>query len=711
METRRPAPLGSAGENIRKFKKKQVEYFLKIADEVSGLREALGVDGKTTIASWLREDMGFSDEEADLFERCPSDVLARKSLLERSDITVNTLHAIINSNAETRSECFIRIARADLIDEAAIEAIRDARELQARSPEEIERQHRSEAFEKASLNFGSAAIARLEREAMNLLSLLEPDAGFDDVAAGKEVEPEERDHRIRQRAADLLGLVEDLFGSDHPPRHRLASQTAGSFYVLWPTKSTLPENASHVRERSVADTSITYAWYALKDLADGVIAEEHSSEGREGGWKGPHKCLEFLAGKRFSAISHASAWGSAPTLKESLTFVDIDAGFGGTALGLQAAGFRSAGVWVRDAAARVAMRVNRPSWQVRKRVDADFEAELLELSETRVVDLVTCGLPWHHYPDKKRIVESRSKAAEKAESAVKILRPRAFLFEAASEHFDSQLAKPFENLGYDVRWHLVDVSRFGVVQAKSRTVMVGARDGCLDGLSMPLVEPPVRRTLAEAIGDLVCGRDRDANAQEEARRPSQDVLAWIKLCTDDFPLAPELPSPHRIRRRKEWSLRGIDISEYADPTPTPYGLGSKAGFRLTSPMLARIQGFPDKWIVPDARSGAPQIADAFPPVAAKMVGLAIFSALTGAKFDQKLAAESSMLSYRRINVWKGDPAEWLTRPPSWLLSDPRLAFRESVGRQNIALRKARYDAERASSSAATGELSSKSTET
>ncbi|WP_027668921.1 DNA cytosine methyltransferase [Rhizobium leguminosarum] len=711
MDTPRPAPLGSAGENIRKFKKKQVEYFLKIADEVSGLREALGVDGKTAIASWLREDMGFSDEEADLFERCPSDVLARKRLLEKSDISVSTLHAIINSNAETRSECFIRIARADLVDEAAIEAIRDAKELQARSPEEIERQHRSEAFEKASLNFGSAAIARLEREAMNLLSLLEPAAGFDDVAAGKEIEPEERDHRIRQRAADLLGLVEDLFGSDHPPRHRIASQTAGSFYLLWPTKSTLPENASHVRERSVADTSITYAWYALKDLADGVIAVEHSSGGREGGWKGPHKCLEFLAGKRFSAISHASAWGSAPTLKESLTFVDVDAGFGGTALGLQAAGFRASGVWIRDAVARSAMRKNRPSWRVRKRVDADLEAELHQLRDAKVVDVVTSGLPWHHYPDKKWVVESRAKAVEKTVSAVRILRPRAFVFEAASELFDGELAKPFEDLGYDVQWHVVDVASFGIAQAKSRSVIVGARDGCLDGLSMPLVEPPVRKTLAEAIGELVAGPDLDAGAQDPAHRLSQNVLAWMKLCTDDFPLAPELPRPYGIKRRKEWKLRGIDISEYADPTPTPYGLGSKAGFRLTSEMLARIQGFPKEWFVPDTRLSCPQIADAFPPIAAKMVGLAILSALTGAKFDQKLAAESSMLSYRRINVWKGDPAEWLTRPPSWLLSDPRLAFRKSAGRQNIALRKARYDAERASSSAAAGDPSSKSTET
>jgi len=692
METQHAAPLEAAGENISKFKKKQIEYFLKIAAEVARLKDSLGYESQAMIASWLRQDMGFSDVEANLLEKCPPDVLTKKIVLEKSDVSIGAVHAIVSSDPATRAECFVRLARAEHLDEASVVAIRNAKTSQAHSPEEIEHQQRSEAFEKASVEFGSTAIARFEREATELLSLLEAGVEFAGVPTAIAPELEEHERRIRQGAAALLTSFEDLFGSNHPPRYTAKANSASLSWL----------RPNDVAARGTAATSLSFSWYALRDLVDGASATEGSSDGEENGWKSPRKCLEFLAGRRSSAISHASAAGVAPTLKDSPTFVDIDAGFGGTALGLQAAGFRAAGVWVRDAAARAAMRENRPSWRVRKRVDDDLEAELVELSETKDVDLLTSGLPWRHYPDKTYVAESKAKATAKVVAAVKILNPKVFVFEAPSEAFDKQIARKLEGLGYDVNWHAIDVSSFGIAQAKSRSVVVGARDGYLDNFSMPLVEPPVRRTLAAAMADLVAGRDRGGGSVEADQNCSQEVMDWIRLCTDKFPLAPELAAPNKTKRRTEWRLRGIDISEYADPPHQLGAMRSKAGFRLTGSMLARIQGFPDRWIIDGTKASCPQIADAFPPMASKMLGLAIMSALTGAKFDQQLAAKSAILHVRRINVFRGDAPEWRVRPPSWLLSDPQFAFRKSAGRESLVRRRARHVADNSPPTAPAG---------
>ncbi|MGO7969916.1 DNA cytosine methyltransferase [Rhizobium ruizarguesonis] len=664
------ASLAIAGEKIQMFKRKQVEYLLKIAKEVAGLRTHLSQDQEGALLSWLRKEMAFSFDEADAITNCPSDVTSGTQILEKSDVSLATVRAIIASDALTRSKSFIQIARGDRVDEDAVVRLRRATVVESRSPEEIERQDRKDAFEKATTELGRVTIVRLEREASTLLALL--DVTFDDADNSKAMALDERRDAISERAVAVLQMVESLFGSDHPPRHRIV----------------------HIHNKGTAAASISYAWYALKDLAEGAIGEGLSESGEEH-WKSIRACVEFLAGRRFSAISHASAAGVSPRLKDFATFVDVDAGVGGTALGLQASGFRAAGIWVTDADARAAMRLNRPSWNVWKYVESDFVHELRRLRKKKCVDLVTSGLPWHHYHHKKTEPDSAFKAFQRAVKAVRILSPKVFVFQAASEDPDDCVAKSFTDLGYDVRWHTVDVSRFGIVQAKARTVIVGARDGYLDNLSMPVLDPPHRKTLPEAIGDLVAGQTRVGAVIDELKSSHRKkVEDWAELCTGKFSLAPELPSRYRRRRVKRWRDRGIDITDYINRPPTSDELGSEKGFRLTGDMLGRIQSFPDKWILGKGKSNAPQIADAFPPVAAKMLGLAILSALMDVEFDYQRAVRADLLSRKKISFRRGDPTEWTAWQASWLLSDPKLAFRKSAGRQSMARRKAREDAER-----------------
>ena len=72
------------------------------------------------------------------------------------------------------------------------------------------------------------------------------------------------------------------------------------------------------------------------------------------------------------------------------------------------------------------------------------------------------------------------------------------------------------------------------------------------------------------------------------------------------------------RARNAWAELGIDGRGIADAAPTPDFEGMP---RLTSRMMARIQGFPDTWTFGSRKTVACRmIGNAFPPPVAKAVG-------------------------------------------------------------------------------------------
>ena len=72
------------------------------------------------------------------------------------------------------------------------------------------------------------------------------------------------------------------------------------------------------------------------------------------------------------------------------------------------------------------------------------------------------------------------------------------------------------------------------------------------------------------------------------------------------------------RARKAWAELGIDGRGIADAAPAP---GFEGMPRLTSRMMARIQGFPDTWTFGSRKTVACRmIGNAFPPPVAKAVG-------------------------------------------------------------------------------------------
>jgi len=82
------------------------------------------------------------------------------------------------------------------------------------------------------------------------------------------------------------------------------------------------------------------------------------------------------------------------------------------------------------------------------------------------------------------------------------------------------------------------------------------------------------------------------------------------------------------RAREAWRALGVDGLGIANEPPGP-DLDIDALPKLTTRMVARLQGFPDTWTFSGRKTSAcRQVGNAFPPPVAKALGESIRSALT-----------------------------------------------------------------------------------
>ncbi len=111
-----------------------------------------------------------------------------------------------------------------------------------------------------------------------------------------------------------------------------------------------------------------------------------------------------------------------------------------------------------------------------------------------------------------------------------------------------------------------------------------------------------------------------------------------------------------VRARNAWAELGVDGRGVANMAPEPEFEGIP---RLTSRMLARIQGFPDTWTFGKKKTAACRmIGNAFPPPVAKAVGEKIKECLENECTDcertislsRKKLFETNTLTLTKANV-------------------------------------------------------------
>lgn len=311
----------------------------------------------------------------------------------------------------------------------------------------------------------------------------------------------------------------------------------------------------------------------------------------------------------------------------NLSVLEICAGGGGQATGLELAGFDLAAAVEVDRHACDTLRKNRPQWKVIESSVVDFGG-----GDFRGVDLLAGGVPCPPFSiaGKQLGTKDERDLFPQALRLVSEVKPKAVLLENvpgfASDRFSEyrrNLFRQFSKLGYEIQGRVLNACWFGVPQLRPRFVMVALRGSFPDSFIWPEPDAWKPPTIGDALIDLMSAREWQG--AEKWRRQASGIAPTLVGGSKKHG-GPDLGP---TRARKQWAAFGVDGLGLADEAP---GREHPLYFmpRLTVRMTARIQGFSDHWHFAGGKTAAyRQIGNAFPPPVARVVGEAIHCALTG----------------------------------------------------------------------------------
>ena len=312
----------------------------------------------------------------------------------------------------------------------------------------------------------------------------------------------------------------------------------------------------------------------------------------------------------------------------TISSLELCVGGGGQALGLEQAGFAHAGLVEIETIFCDTLRLNRPEWDV-------FEKDLRVFVEQdaqafKGVELLAGGLPCPPFSIAGKQFGHRDERNlfPVALDIVDITRPRAVMIEnvrgilnAVFEDYRQELKARFKKMGYHAEWHLLNASDFGVPQLRPRVVIAALRKDIAHHFQWPTGTGRSPETVGEAVYDLI--RQRGWKGARSWKKRADDIAPTIVGGS----LKHGGPDLGPTRAKRAWATLGVDGMGIADKPPARNFVGMP---RLTVPMVARLQGFPDDWKFAGRKTAAyRQVGNAFPPPVAKAVAKQIHNCLTG----------------------------------------------------------------------------------
>lgn len=329
--------------------------------------------------------------------------------------------------------------------------------------------------------------------------------------------------------------------------------------------------------------------------------------------------------------------------KKTYTCVELFAGAGGLALGLENAGFESVGLVELDKNACTTLRHNRPNWNV-------IEEDIIKVAEKGIrnyigdieVDLLSGGYPCQSfsYAGKRLgLNDVRGTMFYYYAKILEELNPKVFIAENVKGLLTDDEGRTlktmidvFTDLGYNVKYKLLNAWDYGVSQKRERVVIIGIRNdinieykypkqfeykpNLKDALKdVPLSEgskyPDKKKYVLDLVPPGGCWVDLPEEVAKEymgksyfsgggkrgmARRISWDEPCLTLTCS---------PAQKQTERCHPEETRPFTIREYA-----------------------RIQSFPDEWEFPVSVSASyKQIGNAVPCKLAKALGLSLVDIL------------------------------------------------------------------------------------
>ena len=308
----------------------------------------------------------------------------------------------------------------------------------------------------------------------------------------------------------------------------------------------------------------------------------------------------------------------------NFTSIEICAGAGGQALGLEMAGFRHIACVENDPGAIATLSLNRGnSWGV---TQADVRE--WKYSGTAAVTLLAGGVPCPPYSiagkqlgesDERDLFPEIIRLTAEIKPRVVLVENVRGLLSSKFADYRSKILERFQEMGYIGEWELLQAADFGVPQLRPRSILVCMNPNDFEHFKWPVPSNEPRTTVGEILFESMA-ENGWLGADEWARGASSigPTLVGGSKKHGGADLGP-------TRAKAEWAKLGVDGLGLTEETPAKDFVGMP---RLTVFQAMLIQGFPASWkIVGKKTSAYRQVGNAFPPPVARAIGLSVIKAL------------------------------------------------------------------------------------
>lgn len=322
------------------------------------------------------------------------------------------------------------------------------------------------------------------------------------------------------------------------------------------------------------------------------------------------------------------------------TGIELFAGAGGLALGLEEAGIEGKLFVEFDQRACETLRENRPDWNV---IEDDIAN--VDFSQYKnKIDVVSGGAPCQAFSYAgKRLGFGDTRGTLFAEFArcVKEVQPKMFLFENVKgllSHDKGRTFKTikheFESLGYKIDYKVLNAAYFGVGQKRQRLIVIGIRSDLKDKIDFEYPKEDGEMTiLRDVLKDVP---DSPYQPYSENKRKVMELVpaggCWVDLPEEvakDYMGKSYYSGGGRrgMARRISWDEPSLTLTTSPSQKQT-----ERCHPEETRPFTvreyARIQSFPDEWEFCGGLSDQyKQIGNAVPVELARRIGLEIIKAL------------------------------------------------------------------------------------
>jgi DNA (cytosine-5)-methyltransferase 1 len=282
------------------------------------------------------------------------------------------------------------------------------------------------------------------------------------------------------------------------------------------------------------------------------------------------------------------------------------------------------GLIENDTHACATLSLNRPKWRI-----FEEDLETFDGRPFRGIDLLSGGLPCPPFSvaGKQLGKKDERNLFPAAIRLVDEIRPRAVMIEnvrgilgSVFEDYRNHIASELTKLGYVPGWQLVNASNFGVSQSRARAVFVAIRKENADRFNWPLRRKRKPLSVGGCLYDLM------------SAKKWKGATTWRDKASD---IAPAIvggskkhggPDLGPTRAKQAWAELGVNGHLIAEEPPERDFVGMPP---LTIRMVARLQGFPDRWQITGRKTHAyRQVGNAFPPPVAQAVAEQIAECLS-----------------------------------------------------------------------------------